>query len=83
MGHHSRRSSLATAGLALGVLVLLSVAGTGSAIHDWLPSTLAGAPADLLAGATLPDFVPAFLVAGAATAALTGFAVHRLDRREL
>lgn len=77
------RSTLATAGLALGILVLLSVAGSVSAVHDWLPSTLAGAPADLLATAVLADFLPAFVVAAVATVALTWFAVYRLGRREL
>lgn len=77
------RGVLPTVGTALGGLILLSVAGSVSAIHRWLPSTLAGAQAELLTTATMSDFVPALVVAAVACVALTGFAVHRLGRRQL
>jgi len=77
------RSTLATVGIALGTLILLSVVGNVGGLHDWLPSTLAGAPAALLSTADVSDFVTAFVVAAAASAILTTFAVWRLDRREM
>lgn len=77
------RGVLATVGTALAVLILLSLVGSVSAVRPWLPSTLAGAPAELLGPATLPDFVPALIAAAAAGAALTAFAVYRLERRQL
>ena len=77
------RGVLATVGLALGALIVLSLAGTVSALHDWLPSTLAGAPADLLTNAAFSDFVPALAVSVAASVGLTVLAVYRLGRREV
>lgn len=77
------RGVLPTVGTALAALILLSVVGGVSAVHPWLPSTLAGAPAELLGPATLSDFIPALIVAAAAGAALTAFAVFRLGRRQL
>lgn len=56
------RSTLATVGIALTALILLSVAGAFPAVHDWLPSTLAGAQAELLGDAALTDFLPALAV---------------------
>jgi len=77
------RSTLATVGVALATLILLSIAGTVAAVHDWLPSTLAGAPAALLSTAVVSDFIPAFAVAAAASVILTTFAVRRLGHREM
>lgn len=77
------RGVLPTVGTALGALILMSVAGSVAAIHRWLPSTLVGAQAELLTTGTLADFVPALITTVVAGAALTGFAVHRLGRRQL
>jgi ABC-2 type transport system permease protein len=77
------RGVLPTVGTALGALIVMSVAGSVSVVHRWLPSTLAGAQAELLTTATLSDFVPALIAAAVAGAALTVFAVDRLGRRQL
>jgi len=77
------RGVLPTVGTALGVLILMSVVGSVSSLHRWLPSTLAGAQAELLTTTALTDFVPALIAAFAAGIALTGFAVYRLGRRQL
>ncbi len=77
------RGTLATVGLTLAVLLLLPVAGTFHVIHDWLPSTLASAPADLLTGTHLAHFGPALGVSAAASAALLALAVARLRTREI
>jgi ABC-2 type transport system permease protein len=44
------RGTLATVGITLVVLLVLPIAGTLRPIDDWLPSTLATAPVDLLNG---------------------------------
>jgi ABC-2 type transport system permease protein len=77
------RTTLGTVGLGLGALITLSIAGTVSAVHDWLPTSLAGAPVGLLGPDTLGDYLPAIVVALAASTALVAFAVHRLQRREI
>jgi ABC-2 type transport system permease protein len=77
------RGTLGTIGLTVVVLLVLPIAGTFRAIDNWLPSTLAGAPADLLAGTRLSHYVPAFGVTVAAIAALLTFAVIRLRAREV
>ncbi len=45
------RSTLATVGIALAVLLLLPTVGTFHAIANWLPSTLVNAPVGLVSGA--------------------------------
>lgn len=78
------KGTLGTIGLTLVVMLLLPVAGLLRAVHGWLPSTLAGAPVDLLTGAhQLSDYVPAFGVTIAAAAALLALAVTRLRTREV
>ena len=42
------RGTLATIGIALGVLIALSIMGSLGAVHDWLPSTFPGATVELL-----------------------------------
>jgi ABC-2 type transport system permease protein len=59
------RSTLATVGITLGVLLALPLAGIVGPLHAWLPSTLLTAPVALLAQANLGDFLPA--LASAAT----------------
>ena len=77
------RSVLGTVGIAVGTLLILPVLGTFSALHDWLPGSLATAPVALLGPAALTDYLPAFAVTGMACAGLLLFAAHRLRDREL
>jgi ABC-2 type transport system permease protein len=77
------RSTLATAGIALAVLLVLPVGGAVHAIADWLPSTLASAPASLLTGAHLSHYLPTLAMTAAVTAAALAVAVLRLHAREI
>ncbi len=78
------RSTLAAAGIALAVLLLLPVAGTVHALSAWLPTRLASAPADLLTRAhPLSDYLPAFGVTVAVSTAALAVAVLRLRAREI
>ncbi|HEX9030780.1 MAG TPA: hypothetical protein VF834_02965 [Streptosporangiaceae bacterium] len=78
------RGTLGTVGLALVVLLLLPIAGLFRAVHDWLPTTLATAPADLLTGAhDLVHFVPMLAISAGATAGLLVLTVTRLRAREV
>ena len=78
------RSTLATAGISIAVLLLLPVAGTFRAVSDWLPSTLTSAPASLASGAhQLSHYGPAFAVAAMAMAAALFIATLRLRAREI
>ena len=77
------RSTLGVVGIALAVLLLLPVLGTIGQVHDWLPSTLVNAPAELLTGGQLSDFVPALTMAVGTGALLLAAAVARLRAREL
>jgi ABC-2 type transport system permease protein len=78
------RSTLATVGTTLAVLLLLPIAGTLPAVDRWLPTTLATAPVDLLNGThRLSHYLPTFAVAVAVSAAALAIAVLRLRTREL
>jgi hypothetical protein len=78
------RSTLATAGVTLAVLLLLPIAGTLRAINNWLPTTLATAPIDLLDGThQLSHYLPAFAVAVAVSAAALAIADLRLRTRDI
>jgi ABC-2 type transport system permease protein len=77
------RSVLGTVGVALGFLLLLPVAGVLPSVHSWLPSSLAGAPVDLVAAGGFAGHLRAVAVALVAAAALLGLASHRLQRREI
>jgi ABC-2 type transport system permease protein len=77
------RGTLGVVGLALAALLLLPVLGTIGQVHDWLPSTLVNAPAELLAGGQFTDFVPALTMAVATGALLLAVTVARLRAREL
>lgn len=78
------RGTLGTVGLSLVVLLLLPIVGLAKAVHDWLPTTLATAPADLLTGAhDLVHYLPAMAISAAVTAALLALAVTRLSAREV
>jgi len=77
------RGTLATVGIALTAIILLSIAGGLGLLHDWLPTTLAGAPAALLTTTTLSSYLPAMVVAAGSSVALVAFAVIMLRRREI
>lgn len=78
------RSTLATVGITLAVLLLLPIAGTLRAVDRWLPTTLATAPVDLLNGThQLSHYLPTFAVAVAVSAAALAIAVLRLRTREI
>jgi ABC-2 type transport system permease protein len=77
------RKTVGIVGIALGALILMSIAGTLGVLHDWLPSTLAGAPVALLTTTRLADYVPAITVTVAAAVALVVLAVAVLRRREV
>ncbi|HVB44642.1 MAG TPA: hypothetical protein VNF47_18340 [Streptosporangiaceae bacterium] len=77
------RSTLAIVGLALAALLVLPVLGTVRQVHDWLPSTLVNAPAELVTGGHLYDYRPALATAAVAGALLLAAAVARLRTREL
>jgi len=77
------RGTPATVGITLAVLLLLPVAGAVHAVADWLPSTLAGAPASLVGGGQrLAHYLPAFATTAAVSAAALAVAVVRLRARE-
>jgi ABC-2 type transport system permease protein len=77
------RGTLAAVGITLAALLLLPIAGTVRAVHDWLPSSLVNAPADLLTGAPISHYLPAASTAAAASVALLILAVVRLRNREV
>jgi ABC-2 type transport system permease protein len=78
------RSTLATAGISLGVLlVALPVAGIVKAIGGWLPTTLLTAPAALVTGSAPGGYPKAVAVSVLSTVALLALAAYRSRRREL
>jgi ABC-2 type transport system permease protein len=78
------RSTLATAGVALAVLLLLPVAGVFHSVGTWLPTTLASAPGPLATQAQhLSHYVPTLAVTVAVSAAALAAAVSRLRAREV
>ncbi len=78
------RGTLAAAGMAFMILLVLPILGTVSAIADWLPSALISAPADLADGAhQLPHFLPALGITVAASGAALVLAARRLRAREI
>jgi len=77
------RGVLGTIGLSLSMLLLLPLLGTIGAVHDWLPSTLIAAPAELLSDHTLGDYLPSLAVAVTATPLLLLLAIRGLQRREV
>jgi ABC-2 type transport system permease protein len=78
------RSTLATVGITLAVLLVLPIAGTLRPIDNWLPTTLANAPVDLLNGThQLSNYLPTFGVTVAVGAAALAIAVLRLRTRDI
>lgn len=78
------RSTLGAVGITVALLLALPIAGTFASIRNWLPSTLVGAPHDLLSGThQLGYYHTAFAITIAASAAALAAAVHRLATREI
>jgi ABC-2 type transport system permease protein len=77
------RSTLGAVGLTLGVLLGLPLLGLAGPLHSWLPSTLLTAPVNLLAHASLGDYLPALAIAAVGSALLLALATSRLARREV
>lgn len=78
------RGTLATAGIAFGILLALPILGTIRAVGNWLPSALVNAPVDLVDGAhQLPHFLPTLGVTVVASAAALYTAAVRLRSREI
>jgi ABC-2 type transport system permease protein len=77
------RSTLGTIGIALGLLLVLPIAGIAGVLHDWLPTTLVNAPVDLLTITRPSDYLPTLAVTAAVTPAVLFAAVARLRRREV
>jgi len=78
------RSTLATAGVTLAVLLLLPIAGSFHVIDNWLPSALVNAPYYLVSGThQLSYYLPALGVTVAVSAAVLAIAVSRLRAREI
>jgi hypothetical protein len=76
--------AVATAAVALAVLLALPIAGTWHVIDNWLPSALVNDPFTLLTGPhDLVHYLPALGVAVAASAAALAVAVVRLRAREI
>jgi hypothetical protein len=77
------RGTLGTVGIsALVLLVVLPIAGAVRAVQPWLPSTLMRAPALLVTGAPVRDYLTAAAVSLVATAALLALATRRARHRE-
>jgi ABC-2 type transport system permease protein len=78
------RTTVASAGIALAILLALPLLADVHVLANWVPSALVGAPADLVAGTHhLPYFLPALAVAAVASAAALAYAVVQLRAREI
>lgn len=77
------RSTLATVGITLGVLLALPILGIAGPLHAWLPSTLVTAPVALLGRSNLGDYLPALATTSAGSALLLAMATVRLARRDV
>ena len=76
------RSVLGTVMTSLVALIAIPLFGLAPAITRWLPTTLANALADLPAGGSARDYVPALGVSLVATAALVALSFAWARRRE-
>jgi ABC-2 type transport system permease protein len=78
------RSTIATAGIAFMILLVLPILSAVRVIARWLPSALVSAPVDIVSGThQLGYFWPAFLVAAALSAAALVAATRWLNAREI
>lgn len=80
------KTTVASVGITLGILLALPLLADVHAISNWVPSALIGAPADLVASPpahNLLHFVPALGVSVVAGAFALAAAVMQLRRREI
>ncbi|MEV0272571.1 hypothetical protein AB0H43_27660 [Hamadaea sp. NPDC050747] len=77
------RGVLATAGVALVILLLVGIIGSLTGGGRWLPTGLLSALGDVVAGAAAADYLPALVITVVATVLALGGAVVLGDRREL
>lgn len=78
------RSTIATAGIAFMILLVLPILGTVHVIARWLPSALVNAPVDVVNGThQFGYFWPAFVVAAVASSAALAAATRQLNGREV
>jgi ABC-2 type transport system permease protein len=80
------KTTVASVGITLGILLALPLLADIHAISTWVPSALIGAPADLVGSPPAHDlvhFLPALGVSAAASAIALAAAVLRLRRREI
>ena len=80
------RTTVASVGITLGILLALPLLADVHAISNWVPSALIGAPADLVSSPPAHDlvhFVPALGVSAVAGALALAAAVAGLRHREI
>lgn len=77
------RSPLGTAGLTVGVLLLMSVASVAHAVARWLPTSLASATPALMRGTSAGYYLPAAGVAVVVGAGCLALAVRLARRHEV
>jgi ABC-2 type transport system permease protein len=80
------KTTVASVGITLGILLTLPLLADVHAITNWVPSELIGAPADLVTrppGHDLAHFLPAIGVAAVAAALALAGAVVLLRKREI
>ncbi|HEY2314362.1 MAG TPA: ABC transporter [Streptosporangiaceae bacterium] len=78
------RSTIATSGIALMILLILPVLGSVRVVARWLPSALVNAPVGLVSGThQIGYYFPALVIAAAASAAALAVATRRLNAREV
>ena len=78
------RTTLATVGISLGVLLLaLPLAATSPALRPWLPTQLLTAPAALLTDDAAGGYWRSVTVSVAATVGLLAYAAYRTTKREV
>jgi len=77
------RNGLGAAGVAIAVLLGLSVASVLGPVKPWLPTSLAGALHDLVRGTSLAHYLPTAILAVVVSAGCVALAVLLGRRREV
>lgn len=77
------RGVLATAGMALVLLLVLAIVGGLTRFGEWLPTYLTGAMSGLVRGGHVADYLPAAGVTAALCVALVAAAIAIGERREV
>ena len=77
------KNVLGTVMACVVILLVMPVIGVADAVARWVPTYLAGALAQLPAGAAVSDYLPAAVVSLVATVGLLWLAVAGAGRREL